>query len=133
MHSAFRSGFEKVATDLHRFSGDTPPQVKTKFDWKPTAVFAGAGALGGIADALVSSKPSLKRGLLLTGIGTTMGALEGTRQGKDAPTWRRAAQVGTAAALGGGTAFVMSHGLSNQKRLAATALGAIASGMTSSL
>jgi hypothetical protein len=133
MHEAFRNGFEKTATDLHMARGDTSPQVKTKFDWKPTAVFAGAGALGGIADALVSSKPNLKRGLLLTGIGTAMGALEGTRQGEGAPTWRRLAQVGTAATLGGGTAFVMSHGLSGKKRLAATALGALASGMTSSL
>jgi hypothetical protein len=131
MHQSFRDGFEKSATDLHASRGDTKPSAK--FDWKPTAIFAGAGALGGIADAVVSANPSWKRGLGLTAIGAAMGALEGTRQGKDVPLWRRAAQVGTAATLGGGTAFLMSHGLSNKRRLGAAALGAIASGMTSTL
>lgn len=133
MHPAFCAGFEKTAYDPHGFSSDTQPQRKTKFDWKPTMIFAGAGALGGIADAVVSAKPSLGRAALLTGIGASMGALEGTRQGPNAPKWRRALQMGTAATLGGTTAYVMSHGLSAKQRIAATALGAVASGLTSSL
>jgi hypothetical protein len=133
MHPAFRAGFEKTAHDPHALGSDSQPQRKTKFDWKPTMIFAGAGALGGVADAMVSQRPSWGRGLALTGIGATMGALEGTRLGPDAPLSQKIMHTAPAAMLGGGTAWVMSHGANMKQRIAATALGAAASGLTSSL
>jgi hypothetical protein len=133
MHPAFKAGFEKAAYDHHAMKSDTQPQRKAKYDWTPTLVYTGAGALGGIADALVSSKPSLGRSAALVGIGATMGALEGTRLGPDAPMSHRVMHALPTAALGGGTAWVMGHGLSTKQRLGATGLAALSAGLTSSL
>jgi hypothetical protein len=133
MHRAFKCGFEKVSYDHHKSKFDTKPQRPTKYDWTPTVVYTGAGVLGGMADYLVSSNPSKGRAAALMGIGAAMGALEGTRLGPDAPLSHKVMHTLPAIALGGGTAWVMSHGLSRGKRLGATALSAIASGLTSSL
>lgn len=117
MHKAFRYGFEKMAD----------------FDPSVFGAFTAAGALGGLGESLTAAKPSWKRGLAMAGLGGTMGALEGAHLGDKASPYARAAKGVAGATLGGAIAHTAGHGLDPKRRLIATGLGALASGIPASL
>lgn len=121
MHEAFRNGFEKIAKE------------ERSFDPKVFGAFTTAGALSGIADAMTSAKPSWKRGLMMAGIGGTMGATEGAHLGDNAPTWARAGKLIAGTGLGGALAYTAGHSLTPGRRMLATGLGALASGIPAAL
>lgn len=131
---AFREAFTKYAK-LRMPSIEQPKRHDhTTIDFKKGLLVGGlAGALEGASEA-VASHASKGRALTLGALTAGLGASEAVHLGDNAPLSHKLLHTGIGSALGGGIGYYLGgEGATPKRRLIAAGLGAISTGLMSSM